>query len=45
MLLQTITLPEQEVGAYRKRVDWIQTYIFPRSELALKRKPIAETQR
>ena len=34
MLLQTITLPEQEVPAYRKRVDWIQTYIFPGSELA-----------
>ena len=34
MLLQTITLPEQEVEAYRKRVDWIQTYIFPGSELA-----------
>jgi cyclopropane-fatty-acyl-phospholipid synthase len=34
MLLQTITLPEQEVRAYRKRVDWIQTYIFPGSELA-----------
>jgi cyclopropane-fatty-acyl-phospholipid synthase len=34
MLLQTITLPEQEVSAYRKRVDWIQTYIFPGSELA-----------
>jgi len=34
MLLQTIALPEQEVRAYRKRVDWIQTYIFPGSELA-----------
>lgn len=34
MLLQTITLPEQELAAYRKRVDWIQTYIFPGSELA-----------
>jgi cyclopropane-fatty-acyl-phospholipid synthase len=34
MLLQTITIPEQEVAAYRKRVDWIQTYIFPGSELA-----------
>jgi len=34
MLLQTITLSEQEVSAYRKRVDWIQTYIFPGSELA-----------
>jgi cyclopropane-fatty-acyl-phospholipid synthase len=34
MLLQTISLAEQEVAAYRKRVDWIQTYIFPGSELA-----------
>jgi cyclopropane-fatty-acyl-phospholipid synthase len=34
MLLQTITLPEQEVRAYRRRTDWIQTYIFPGSELA-----------
>jgi cyclopropane-fatty-acyl-phospholipid synthase len=34
MLLQTITIPEREVKAYRKRVDWIQTYIFPGSELA-----------
>ena len=41
MLLQTITLPEQEVCAYRKRVDWIQTYIFPGSELA----SVAEIQR
>jgi len=35
MLLQTITLPEQQVAEYRKRVDWIQTYIFPGSELAV----------
>jgi cyclopropane-fatty-acyl-phospholipid synthase len=34
MLLQTITLLDQEMAAYRKRVDWIQTYIFPGSELA-----------
>jgi cyclopropane-fatty-acyl-phospholipid synthase len=34
MLLQTITIPDQEVSAYRRRVDWIQTYIFPGSELA-----------
>lgn len=34
MLLQTITIPEQEVHPYRRRVDWIQTYIFPGSELA-----------
>jgi cyclopropane-fatty-acyl-phospholipid synthase len=41
VLLQTITLPEQEVSAYRKRVDWIQTYIFPGSELA----SVVEVQR
>jgi cyclopropane-fatty-acyl-phospholipid synthase len=41
MLLQTITLLEQEVRLYRKRVDWIQTYIFPGSELA----SMAEIQR
>src|SRR5262249_42262725 len=34
MFLQTITLCEQEIREYRKRVDWIQTYIFPGSELA-----------
>jgi cyclopropane-fatty-acyl-phospholipid synthase len=34
LLMQTITLPEQELRAYRRRVDWIQTYIFPGSELA-----------
>jgi cyclopropane-fatty-acyl-phospholipid synthase len=34
MLMQTITLPDQQVATYRKRVDWIQTYIFPGSELA-----------
>jgi cyclopropane-fatty-acyl-phospholipid synthase len=34
LLLQLITLPDQELRAYRKRVDWIQTYIFPGSELA-----------
>ncbi len=34
LLLQTITMPEQELAAYRRRVDWIQTYIFPGSELA-----------
>jgi cyclopropane-fatty-acyl-phospholipid synthase len=41
MLLQTISLSEQEIPAYRKRVDWIQTYIFPGSELA----SLAEIQR
>jgi cyclopropane-fatty-acyl-phospholipid synthase len=34
MLLQTITLPDQQLSGYRKRVDWIQKYIFPGSELA-----------
>ncbi len=35
MLLQTITLPDQQLAGYRKRVDWIQTHIFPGSELAV----------
>lgn len=35
MLLQTITLPDQQLRGYRRRVDWIQTYIFPGSELAV----------
>jgi len=35
MLLQTITMPEQQATGYHKRVDWIQTYIFPGSELAV----------
>jgi cyclopropane-fatty-acyl-phospholipid synthase len=34
LFLQTITLKEQEIAEYRNRVDWIQTYIFPGSELA-----------
>lgn len=34
LLMQTITIPDQELRAYRHRVDWIQTYIFPGSELA-----------
>jgi cyclopropane-fatty-acyl-phospholipid synthase len=34
MLLQLITLRDEEFDSYRKRVDWIQTYIFPGSELA-----------
>ena len=34
MFLQTITLLDQQLTGYRKRVDWIQTYIFPGSELA-----------
>jgi cyclopropane-fatty-acyl-phospholipid synthase len=35
MLLQTITMSEQQASGYRKRIDWIQTYIFPGSELAV----------
>ncbi len=34
MLMQTITIADQQLPEYRKRVDWIQTYIFPGSELA-----------
>lgn len=34
MLMQTITILDQEMEEYRRRVDWIQTYIFPGSELA-----------
>lgn len=34
MLMQTITIPDRELAEYRRRVDWIQTYIFPGSELA-----------
>jgi cyclopropane-fatty-acyl-phospholipid synthase len=34
LLLQTMTLPEWQIDEYRKRVDWIQTYIVPGTELA-----------
>jgi len=34
MLLQTITMNEQNFPAYHKRCDWIQKYIFPGAELA-----------
>lgn len=34
MLMQTITMPDQELSDYRQRVDWIQAYIFPGSDLA-----------
>ncbi len=34
MLMQTITIGDQQLKEYRKRVDWIQTYIFPGSDLA-----------
>jgi cyclopropane-fatty-acyl-phospholipid synthase len=33
MLLQTITMHEQNFSRYRKRSDWIQKYIFPGGEL------------
>ena len=29
--LQTITMPDARFDAYRRRVDWMQTYIFPGS--------------
>jgi cyclopropane-fatty-acyl-phospholipid synthase len=31
MALQAITMPDDRFDAYRKRVDWMQTYIFPGS--------------
>ncbi|HEV2689837.1 MAG TPA: cyclopropane-fatty-acyl-phospholipid synthase family protein [Bryobacteraceae bacterium] len=34
MLLQTIVMNDQKFPAYRRHADWIQTYIFPGSELA-----------
>jgi cyclopropane-fatty-acyl-phospholipid synthase len=34
LLLQTITINEQTFESYRRRVDFIQKYIFPGSELA-----------
>jgi cyclopropane-fatty-acyl-phospholipid synthase len=41
MLMQTITIPDRELAEYQRRVDWIQTYIFPGSELAF----VSEIQR
>jgi len=29
--LQTITMPDDRFASYRRRVDWMQTYIFPGS--------------
>ena len=29
--LQTITMPDARFAAYRRRVDWMQTYVFPGS--------------
>ena len=34
MLLQTITVPDQRFADYLEYTDWIQTYIFPGSELS-----------
>jgi cyclopropane-fatty-acyl-phospholipid synthase len=34
MLLQTITVPDRRFSEYRRYTDWIQTYIFPGSELS-----------
>jgi len=34
MLLQTITVPDQRFAEYLEYTDWIQTYIFPGSELS-----------
>src|SRR2546423_11877914 len=29
--IQSITMPDERFDAYRRRVDWMQTYIFPGS--------------
>jgi cyclopropane-fatty-acyl-phospholipid synthase len=34
MLLQTITVPDQRFADYLQYTDWVQTYIFPGSELS-----------
>jgi cyclopropane-fatty-acyl-phospholipid synthase len=34
VLLQTITISEQEFPSYRRNADWMQAYVFPGSELA-----------
>lgn len=31
LALQTITMPEDRFEVYRRRVDWMQTYVFPGS--------------
>jgi cyclopropane-fatty-acyl-phospholipid synthase len=31
LALQSITMPDERFAAYRRRVDWMQTYIFPGS--------------
>ena len=29
LAIQTITMPDERFDAYRRRVDWMQTYVFP----------------
>jgi len=29
LAVQTITMPDERFDAYRRRVDWMQTYVFP----------------
>jgi cyclopropane-fatty-acyl-phospholipid synthase len=31
LALQSITMPDERFDAYRRRVDWMQTYVFPGS--------------
>jgi cyclopropane-fatty-acyl-phospholipid synthase len=31
LAIQTITMPDDRFDAYRRRVDWMQTYVFPGS--------------
>ena len=31
LAVQTITMPEERFAAYRRQVDWMQTYVFPGS--------------
>jgi cyclopropane-fatty-acyl-phospholipid synthase len=31
LALQSITMPDERFAAYRRRVDWMQTYVFPGS--------------
>ena len=32
-VIQTITMPDERVAAYRRGVDWMQTYVFPGTEI------------
>ena len=46
LALQTIAMPDERYDVYRKRVDWMQTYVFPGScipSLGAIRGAIAET--